>query len=277
MSTFRERLLKVCFEVMKPMAKCLLKCGVGYKEFSEVSKRAFIEIAAKDFGIRGREANVSRISTMTGLSRREVKRIRDSSDWLTVATTSIRSPAADILHFWHHDPQYLTASGEPAALPFDGANVSFVSLVRRYGGDRPPGALRKELVRVGAVREDSSEGLVVQMKHFVPSDSEEKLLLSMAQNLRGLLTTICHNTTRGAAEEGRIERFVYGELIGDQLIETFRRATRERIQEFTEEIDAELGALEGEGHDQAAVAKSVGVGVYYFEGVDSLSEDEASG
>lgn len=275
MNTFRERLLKVCFEVMKPMAKCLLKCGIGYSEFSEISKRAFIDTAAKDFGIRGRTANVSRISAMTGISRREVKRVRDANDWLINTTTSVRSPAADILHFWHHDPSFRDAMGEPAPLPFEGGDVSFVSLARRYGGDRPPGALLKELIRVGAISDDGAGRLAVQMKHFVPSGSEEKLLLSMAQNLRALLTTICHNTSKAESEEGRIERFVYGEVEGAEVIAAFRKLARERIRKFTEEIDAELGAVECVSARHEAPSKTVGVGVYYFEGLDSLSEDDS--
>jgi hypothetical protein len=45
-----------------PIARWLLKSGVTWKEFAELSRGVFIDVAEKEFGVRGRPTNVSRIS-----------------------------------------------------------------------------------------------------------------------------------------------------------------------------------------------------------------------
>ena len=123
--------------VLKPVARILLRFGIGFREFAEVAKTAFVEVASEDFGIRGRPTNISRVAVMTGLTRKEVRRLRDKieagDDTLVVKTT----PLWDVLHHWHADKEYADAQGKPLVLPFSGKKKSFSELVRRYGGDIP--------------------------------------------------------------------------------------------------------------------------------------------
>jgi hypothetical protein len=52
----------------------VMKCGIMWREFSELSKSVFVHVATDEFSIRGRPTNVSRASLLTGISRKEVKR-----------------------------------------------------------------------------------------------------------------------------------------------------------------------------------------------------------
>ena len=72
----QERIRKVLAGVLAPLARTLLRCGVSYTEFAELAKRAFIDAASKDYGVRNRPTNIARVAVMTGLSRKEVSRIR---------------------------------------------------------------------------------------------------------------------------------------------------------------------------------------------------------
>ena len=71
-----ERIRKVLAGVLAPLARTLLRCGVSYTEFAELSKRAFVDAASKDYGVRNRPTNIARVAVMTGLTRKEVSRIR---------------------------------------------------------------------------------------------------------------------------------------------------------------------------------------------------------
>ena len=53
-----------------------MKCGMTWKEFSAISKSVFVETATDEYGIRGRPTNISRVSVLTGISRKEIKRRR---------------------------------------------------------------------------------------------------------------------------------------------------------------------------------------------------------
>ena len=73
----KQRVLNAFLLVMRPVVRILLRYGIGYREFAEITKTAFVDIASSDFGIRGRPTNISRVAVMTGLTRKEVRRLRD--------------------------------------------------------------------------------------------------------------------------------------------------------------------------------------------------------
>ena len=121
-------ILKALLSALKPLARLLMKSGIGYREFAELSKCAFVDVATSDYGLRGRPTNISRVAVMTGLTRKEVKRLRDkiaAGDEFEVQRTT---PHANILGRWHTDTDYLDETGSPLVIGFDGAKPSFTSL-----------------------------------------------------------------------------------------------------------------------------------------------------
>jgi hypothetical protein len=267
MKSFRQRLLRVVFEVMRPFARLMLNAGLGYKDFAEVAKLAFVEVALNHYGVRGRATNVSRVSVMTGISRREIPALRIELEKLVADEVPIGLAQPDILHFWLQDPEYLDNNARPKALPYHGDTGSFMSLVRRYGGDIPPGALRSELKRVGAIAETPSGLLELVKTYFVPSSAEERMLLALRQNVRALLTTVAHNSDVNRIGPGRIERCVYTEKLTDEQIETLRASIRISVENFSQEVDSVFAGLESENRVLGVLpsGRTVAVGLYFFE------------
>src|SRR5690606_20191971 len=142
-----------CYAFMLPVARFLLRSGIGYKEFAEIARVAFVDVASVDYGIRGRPTNYSRISAMTGINRKEVRRLRLLERPLE--GEQCLSPLADVLHRWHTHPDFLDPSGAPKTLQFQGEN-SFSDLVRIAAGDLPSNAVKVELIRCGAVDRKST-------------------------------------------------------------------------------------------------------------------------
>ncbi len=107
----KQRVLDAFLLVMRPIVRILLRYGIGYREFAEIAKTAFVDIASSDFGIRGRPTNISRVAVMTGLTRKETRRIRDriakGESTIQVKTT----PFSEVLHQWHAQPEFTDAAG----------------------------------------------------------------------------------------------------------------------------------------------------------------------
>ncbi len=273
MKTFRQRLLKVVFEVMRPMARLLLDAGVGYKDFSRVAKLAFVDVSLRHYGLRGRKTNSARVAVMTGLTRREVSRLRRQIALFAPGDVPIALAPSDVLHFWQQDPDYLQDDGRPSDISFEGDGPSFTKLVRRYGGDITPGAVRTELKRVGALAELPGGKLRLVKPYFVPEGTEERLLVSLRQNVRSLISTVAYNSDNPRKGPGRIERFVYSDHLTVDQIETLRLSIRDSVEAYTKEVDDHLAALESFNRasgDQPS-GRTVAVGVYFFE------EDEYAG
>jgi len=96
----RTRILRACLLVIRPIARALLANGISYKEFDNACRSAFVAVASEEFGLRGRETNTSRISAMTGLSRKEVQRLRAGTSDAESNVMTLLSPLADLLHVW---------------------------------------------------------------------------------------------------------------------------------------------------------------------------------
>ncbi|MHC5092930.1 MAG: hypothetical protein ACYSO2_03405 [Planctomycetota bacterium] len=48
----KQQVLNTFLLVMRPIVRILLRYGIGYREFVEVVKTAFVDVASSDFGLR---------------------------------------------------------------------------------------------------------------------------------------------------------------------------------------------------------------------------------
>jgi hypothetical protein len=246
-----------------------MKSGIGYREFAEISKCAFVDVATSDYGLRGRPTNISRVAVMTGLTRKEVKRLRDKIAAGLHADALRVIPPAEILDRWHSDPKYIDTNGRPLALKFEGPDASFSNLVKKYGGDIPPGAMRTELKRVGAIEDTENGDLVVVKRYFRPMERDDQLQRALSQAIYGLALSVDHNLGQNA-DHAWVERIAYSTQIKANDANRVRRISQDRAAEFVESIDDLFSAYETiHSDDGTEVGPSVvGVGVYYFEDTD---------
>lgn len=258
----RTRILRACYAFLIPVARFLLNSGISFREFSEISRAAFVEVAGRDFGKRGRPTNISRVSAMTGIGRKEVKRVRELSKDYTDDPRIELSPLSDILQRWYTDPTYLDGEGIPRPLPYRDTDLSFSDLVRQCGGDVPPGAIKVELIRCGAVAEDADGNLIAKRRHVVPEAFDEKLVTSMTFGLRGLASTIAYNSNPNRKAAARFERVVRSNPVTNQSLEHLRPLLHERLTSISVEIDDLFASID---RQVQGVSKRVGVGLFFYE------------
>lgn len=260
----QEKILDGVFGVICSIARILLRHGIGYREFSDLAKAAFVQVATDDYGIRGRPTNISRVAVMTGLTRKEVKRIRDLGHGFGDAFISRRNPLAELLHYWNTDSEYCDTDGNPRDLSFEGSDGSFCNLVRRCAGDIPPGAMRTELKRVGAVTETPDGLLRVTTREHFPQDADGRLIIGINHGLHQLASTVAYNSDP-EQKDTRTQKFVDSPLIGKALLPGLRKELDSRIMDFAVEIDDRFSELEHETpNSEKSDTVSVGVGIYFY-------------
>ena len=269
----RSNIFKALLLFLKPVARALLRAGIGHREFSEISKTAFVDVATTDYGLRGRPTNISRVAVMTGLTRKEVRRIRDKTEAGEGATVMRSTPMAEILHRWYTDRDFQGPKGQPAVLRFDGSSGSFSDLVRKYGGDIPPGAMRTELKRIQAVEETDNGELRLLKRNVSGMDVNERLINGLATVMYPAAITLATNTSASASETW-IHRSAATRYVRADDIPRLRRICSDRLVEFTESIDDLFVAYETlyEAEKSEDPQRAVGIGVFYFEEDKSESD-----
>lgn len=257
------------FNVMRPLARVLLAAGVSYREFAEIAKKAFVSVASSDHGLRGRPTNISRVAVMTGLTRKEVKRLRDNLNASNLHLPLMRSPANLVLSAWYSDSRFLDAVGAPSPLPESGDELSFVDLAKAYGGDVPPVALLKELERGGAVA--IVNGMVKPLSRFFePRAVDEEYLSSSFFSISNLLSTIVHNSTCERVTDRFPERYVFSSNLDETRFLQFKEMVEDSSMQYLTSLDDWLVGHESDGpavgeNSSSEVSKKIGVGLYFFK------------
>src|ERR1051325_8598697 len=92
---------------LRPVIHILLRSGITWREFAELSKAMFVDVATRQFGRRGRPTNVSRTAMLTGLARRDVRKQREILEkGEAAAPAPYVTKASLVLSAWHLLPEY---------------------------------------------------------------------------------------------------------------------------------------------------------------------------
>lgn len=270
----QSRLLLCIAHSMRPLARILLRSGIGFSQFAEISKQAFLLEAQSEKDARGKATNLSRIAIRTGLSRKEVARLSKQLSNPRKASRSDRLVDSQSLHaervlqLWHSGSRFVDHRGAPKELAFLDGETSFSDLVKAAGGDLPAGAVRAELLAAGAVLE-TEEGMLRPIKrHFVPADVGEELLVGFTHMIYPVLEGVARNTDE-RCNTPFIQRLVYSDRLSPDAAPLFRRVAREQVTAFVESIDDWLSANELPDSDLFQPGR-YGIGVFYFEGAPSV-------
>jgi hypothetical protein len=247
--------------ILRPIVRLLLRNGVTYQAFAETLKVVYVEVAAEEFRIPGRKQSDSRIAVITGLSRKEVKRVAAAEPAADAASYVRFNRAARVIEGWNADREFSDAQG-PKHLALEGGPHSFAELVRRYSGDAPPRAVLDELERVGAVarRDDGRLGLLV--RRYQPRTDDADRIAQLGDSAGALLETLDRNVNDPSAL--RLQRFVQQAELPAHSVARFEALAAERSQPMIDGIAAWLDDHGLEAGSAGVDRKRVAVGFYLF-------------
>jgi hypothetical protein len=266
-SKLHQMLSAAVVRVLRPLVRLLIRNGMSYGSFADLSKRVFVDIADKDFSIEGKKQTVSRVSVITGLSRKEVARVQSLP---VVADDTAQQEqynrAARIISGWVNDEDYQDDQGQPALLPVEGSEISFASLVKKYSGDVPVRALLDELLRVGAVLKQDNKMLTLKERAYVPRAGDLENVAILGVDVAGLLNTI-DNNLQPEQKQALFQRKVYYDNLPEEALEELRAMTREHGQVLLEKLNKWMVQQDRDTSDKknGTGRFAAGVGVYLFE------------
>jgi len=268
-----KSLYAAVIKLLRPLARILLKNGVSYSTFADLAKWVYIDVAAKEFGIKGRKQSTSRVSVITGLSRREVMRVRKLPSPDVTASTERHNRAARVIAAWRRESDFLDSKGKPAALLMEGRGATFSDLVKRYSGNVPPRAILDELIHVGAVEQLEDGRFSLLARAYIPKSLDAHKLNILGSDVGHLISTINHNLSpepRGPL----FQRKVAYDNMPDEALPKFRKIFSKKAQHLLESADEWLAQRD---RDAAPMVKDAGrnkagIGIFFFE--EPYSEKE---
>lgn len=170
--------------LLLPLARLAVSQGVPFSVAEAALKQAFVEAAREalvDAGLPEHRL-VSRISTSTGLNRREVTRLTQAEP--NQAKPAAVSSAGEVFTRWLTDKALRTKQGRVKPLARTGPAPSFEALARSVTQDVHPRSLLDELCRLGLAQLDQARDTVSLLRDaFVPGSDQQHMLAFLADNV----------------------------------------------------------------------------------------------
>jgi hypothetical protein len=262
----KNALISSARAMLRPVASFLLRCGLSWREFSELAKSVFVEVATDEYGIRGRPTNVSRVSLLTGISRKEVRRQRDMLEQADQPPMNKTSDATRLLSGWHQDRDFLNSDGNPRLLEETGDGKEFPELCRRYASEIPATTMLKELKRVGAVEDAGNGRIRARLRYYMPTQFDPNWIMNAGSVFADLGNNVNHNLAHGEDEPSRFMGRATEHDIDPAALPEFYALVEEHGQKFLEMVDDWLARHrvdKGDGAD--AERLRLGVGLFLIQ------------
>lgn len=171
--------------VLAPVVRVMLAHEITLPMAIELLKRVFVEVAERDFKLDNKASTDSRISLITGVHRKDVKRLRDLPDVEANLPPKV-SLSSQIVAAWLTDRRWLDANGQPQPLSRLGAGdgkASFDALVASVSQDIRPRSVLDEWLRLGVVIINAADEIVLVSNAFIPKDGLKEKLAYYGHNL----------------------------------------------------------------------------------------------
>ena len=175
MQTIRQTLSDTLNKILSALIHTLLRNGMSYGEFDQIARKVFVDVAYRDFSQPQKKQTVSNVAILTGLNRKEVKKLHELDIDQPTSNSKQYNRSIRVIGGWINDPDFLHANGSPRDLDMEGDN-SFSALVRKYSGDMPVAAMQKALVESANISIADDRKVRLLSRAYLPSnDPVEKL------------------------------------------------------------------------------------------------------
>ncbi len=225
-------LLRLLERLLQPVARLCLAHGITFATVSETLKRAFVH-EAKGFHPEAQgHGMVSRISTATGINRREVTRLTNSTADAAVTKQPV---ASELLARWTTDRSFRDEEGAPLVLKRVGETESFEALAHLITRDIHPRSILDELVRLGFVSHDKeSDTVSVVQAEFVPRADLRQMLSFLSDNVGDHLEAAVENVTTSG--NPHLEQAIFADELSAESVKILQPRIVARWQALREEM-----------------------------------------
>ena len=250
--------------VLRPLVKLMLAQGITYPYVSDLLKSVFVEVADKEFKLDGRQQSDSRISLLSGVHRKDVKRLRDGGygDDTIPAAVSL---GATLVARWVSIPEYLDKHGNPlplSRLASNGAAVSFETLVASVSKDIRSRVVLDEWLSLG-VAHINDQGLVcLNTEAFVPEKGYDEKVYYFGANVHDHLAACTHNLMGG--KPPFLERSVYYDQLNAASVQDLTNLSKELGTQALKKINQRALELLRMDATQSDATFRMNFGVYFF-------------
>lgn len=259
------RLLAAARMLLRPLVHLLLSRQVTFPILTGLLKQLYIEVASDEFALAGKRLTDSRINLLTGIHRKDVRRLREQSDDVAPPSRPKSvSLGALIVARWTDLREFQDDHGHPRALPRKAiaGETSFDDLVSSVSQDIRPRSVLDEWRRLGVVTLTDGDRVVLNSDAFIPSRSFEEKAHSLGHTLHDHIAVGAHNLADN--EPPMLERSVFYSGLTDASVVELLELSEERGMQALHAVNKRAMALQERDRNATDAVHRMRLGIFAF-------------
>lgn len=251
-------------QVLRPLVKLMLAKNITYPFVAELLKQVMVEVAHNEFRLQGKAQTDSRISLLTGVHRKDVKRLREAPNVDRDLEPSSVTLGAELVATWTTSAPFATRSGHPkklARLASAGGESSFEALVASVSTDIRSRAVLDEWLRLGIVHLENDH-VVLNTEAFVPEQGAEEKAFYFGHNLHDHAAAATHNVLGG--QPPFFERSVHYNALSQSSIDTLAKLGADTGTQTLKALNRRAMELERKDAKTTEPKHRFTLGIYFF-------------
>jgi len=272
--------------LLRPLVRLLLSFQITFPVFQQWLKKAYVDIADQEFPLDDKPQTDTRISLLTGIHRKDIKRLRHEDDAPQDSPENI-SIGVQLAAHWMGQAEFLDQDKQPLPLPFK-ANAdgpSFEHLVEQVcKKDIRARVVLDEWLRLGVVTIESrsdikNELITLAPGAFVPSHSMDEKAFFLGMNVADHLAAATHNVLSSGKKdqliEAKFERCLYYDGLSETSITELKQLAHDQGMALLQSLNERALQLkqQDQGFNQPQINNQrINIGLYVFDEVDKTVE-----
>ena len=250
--------------LLRPLVRLLVGQGITYPFLADLLKSVYVETAASEFTVGGKLATDSRLNVLTGVHRKDIRRLRrdPAPDEGPSASMTL---GTQIVARWLGDSAYHDRDGVPRRLPrtpSKGGAVSFAALVERVSKNVRPRSVLDELLRLGVVEIDPDDNVRLVTRGFVPGKELDAKAFYFGEALHDHLAAGVHNL--GGARPAWLERSVYYDELSPTAVAALQAKSERLSMAVLQDVSRDGMALEASDPPASGERMRMRLGVFFY-------------
>lgn len=255
--------------MLRPLVSLLIRRGITFPVIVDLLRGLYVDVAATDLLPDPKARTDSRISLMTGVHRKEIRRQR-SSELRKHSEPAIVTIATQVVGRW----LAMAETGRPPALPrtTEGRGPSFEALVASVTTDIRPRALLEEWAAQGLVRLDETDHVHLNINAFLPDPGTDEQAFFLGRNLADHIAAGSANVLAPDTAPF-LDRSAHYDMVSADTARRIEAAARDIATRALREVNqmalAEIQRDQADqpaGTDPAEARVNIGVYVYRDDG-----------
>lgn len=273
------QLLAAIEKILKALVRLLLSYQITYPLLIGMLKSTYVEVAEKEFQVNGKRQSDSRINLLTGVHRKDVKRLRAEARAEQHVPSSV-SIGAQIVGQWLGTKEYLDETGKPRALALKESPSSlpgFDELVSNVCKQNiRPRVILDEWIRLGVAHVENDH-VILNTGAFTPEQGFDEKAFFFGKNIQDHISASAHNLS--GRKPSYFDRSVYYDRLSGASVEQLGALADSLGMQALTQLNKEALARQTNDDGKPDNHFRINFGVFNFSastknGTESQTEDD---